>query len=126
MDVWNLCGIALLSAFCAMIVKESGGKLSVFIGIISGIALISLSASGILKIFSFLSDFSYKENIEPYLMTILKILSLGYAVSITAELCREMGENGIASKLELVGRVEMLLLCIPYISKILELAISIV
>ena len=124
-EIYRFCGIALVAALCAMIVKECGGKLSTLVSIVGGLVIFFYALSAFSETFSFLYEFTYAKSLSPYISTVLKILVIGYSVSLTAESCRELGEAGIASKLEMLGRAEMLLLCLPEMKKIIELAISV-
>ena len=47
---------------------------------------------------------------------------IALAVSLSAGLCREAGEGGIADGLEFFGKVELLLLSLPVLSELLALA----
>ena len=125
MEIQSLCGIALITTLCAMIVKECGGKMSLLVGSVGGLVILFYAVQAFSETFSLLGEFTYAEKLSPYVTTILKILVIGYCVSLTAETCRELGEAGIASKLEVLGKAEMLLLCLPEMKKIIELAISI-
>ncbi|MBE6695230.1 MAG: hypothetical protein E7587_02140 [Ruminococcaceae bacterium] len=125
MEIYRLCGMALVAALCAMIVKECGGKMSVLVGVIGGLVIFFYALVSFSETFSLLGEFTYAESLSPYVSTIMKILAVGYCVSLTSETCRELGEAGIASKLEILGKAEVLLLCLPEMKKIIELAISI-
>ena len=43
-------------------------------------------------------------------------------MQFSAELCRDAGESAIASKLELVGKAEIILLCLPLLRELIGLA----
>ncbi len=124
MQIWNICGVALICVFLSLTLKECGGRLSVLVGVFGGLFILFFAAEGLFELYDSFSSWEYIESASPYIMTVLKVLSLGYAVSLTAEVCRELGEGGIASKLELFGKIEMLLLCLPRIEEIISLAIS--
>ena len=47
---------------------------------------------------------------------------IAIAASLSAGLCREAGEGGIADGLEFFGKVELLLLALPALSELLTLA----
>ena len=57
-----------------------------------------------------------------YTTVILKALGIAVLTGCCAEICRECGENGIAGGVELVGKTEILLLCLPLLSEILTTA----
>ncbi|MBQ1244779.1 MAG: stage III sporulation AC/AD family protein [Clostridia bacterium] len=124
MGIWNICGVALICVFLSLTLKECGGRFSSLVGIIGGFFILLFCIEGIYELYNKTSEWAYLESASPYIMTAVKVLSLGYAVSLTADTCRELGEGGIASKLELFGKIEMLLLCMPRIEEILSLALS--
>jgi stage III sporulation protein AD len=57
---------------------------------------------------------------------ILKIIGLGYLFGISADICRELGEGGIAKALEVAGRVEIILLSVPDLIKTLNLGVGLI
>ncbi len=50
-----------------------------------------------------------------------KILGLGYVFGICSDVCRELGENGVANSILVVGRVEIFLATLPYLDTLLGL-----
>ncbi len=56
----------------------------------------------------------------------LKIVGVGYVYGIAADVCRDMGESGIANTVLAVGRVEILLISVPSIVGIVELAAELI
>ncbi len=58
------------------------------------------------------------------LVTVLKALGITYLSSLAAELCRSAGEGGLAGLMEMAGKAELLLLCIPLFRSVLEMALS--
>jgi stage III sporulation protein AD len=49
-------------------------------------------------------------------------LGLAILTQICAEICKESGEGGIASAIELIGKIEILVLALPLINDILTVA----
>ncbi len=54
----------------------------------------------------------------------VKALGLSYLFGISADICRELGEQGIAKCVEVVGRVEIISLALPYFRQIIELGVE--
>ncbi len=50
----------------------------------------------------------------------LKATGIAFIGSVSASLCRDSGEGGIASSVELVAKLEILILAIPVIEVIFE------
>ena len=62
---------------------------------------------------------------DVWLAPILKIIAVGYAVEIGADICRDLGAPSVASRLELCGKIEIFVLALPSFLGLLELAVSI-
>ena len=50
-----------------------------------------------------------------------KGLGVSLAVSVTASFCRDLGEEGVASKLEMCGKGAVLSLTLPILEDVLDL-----
>ncbi len=61
-------------------------------------------------------------NISEYAELMLKGLGVAVITRICASVCREAGRGGIADYVELAGRLEILLLCLPLMSRIIGAA----
>ena len=57
-----------------------------------------------------------------YLSAAVKILGVGYLSGMVADVCREFGEGGLASAAIIVGRLEILIISLPFLEKIIALA----
>ena len=57
-----------------------------------------------------------------YVETILKGLGIVILTQICSDICRDSGEGTLAGHIETIGKLELLLLCIPLIQEILATA----
>ena len=53
---------------------------------------------------------------------LLKSVGIGYICQFTSDICSDAGESAIASKIELAGRVELLLIALPLATEVVETA----
>ena len=58
--------------------------------------------------------FQTSELESEHIKSILKIIGAAYVVDFSASLCRDMGETSTASKIELAGRVFIVILAVPW------------
>ncbi|MBQ7387569.1 MAG: hypothetical protein IJW03_05345 [Clostridia bacterium] len=56
----------------------------------------------------------------------LKIIFVGYVFGFCSDIATELGEGGIANAITLGGRIEMILITLPYIKDIVKLAVELV
>ena len=118
-SIFKLCGGAIIASLCAVTVKKSSSGMG---GVASVIGLSVLLGSAMPVISSTLTGYiglSSGYN-APYLSLMLKALGVGLTVRAVTDVCSELGENGIAGGVELVGKAEILLLCLPTVKEITQ------
>lgn len=117
------CGLgALITSILALILKETRTEWGTVCGLIGGV-MISLSAFTLLEsLLSAASAFVGKSGIEKDQLTaILKCIGLCFLVDFTAGFCRNAGQASLAAALELVGKVCLCVLCLPFALELLDL-----
>lgn len=55
------------------------------------------------------------------LEAMLKITGMTYIFGISSDVCRELGATGVSKVLDVVGRVEIMLIALPYVKEIVML-----
>ena len=126
MGLLQVVGIAALAATLVAALKDSGSKYTT-IAICAGGILLSLYA--MLKIepmVDTLTTYLESYGMGTYTTLLLKALGIGYLTQIGADICKDLGAEGIASKLELCGHIELLVLCLPLVENLLDISFSLV
>jgi stage III sporulation protein AD len=62
---------------------------------------------------------------QEYLKLAVKIVGLAYLAGFGAQICRDAGESGMAAKIELAGKIFILVLGIPVMAGILDLVLRV-
>ena len=125
MDVFKIIGIALTGAVFSLTVKQYRQELAIGIAVICGIILLSYTVSGITDIFKIFGTITEKSGIDKgYLTAIIKITGICFISQFFAEVCRDAGQNAIASKLEITAKILILTLTIPIIEDFLDICIN--
>lgn len=120
----KLVGIALLTALAGTILKGQNGKIAPLVSLSGVLFLLLLFVGRIGGAVAVFCELAERSALSTYLETLLKVLACGYLSEIGAGVCRELGETGAASALECAGRGEILLLCLPDLITLTELALS--
>jgi stage III sporulation protein AD len=109
-----------------VIFKNLKNDYSLFIRLLItvGAGLISLSA--FYPILSFLNNIASGTKVQEYFPVLIKALGISLLVQITSDICNDSGEASIAHRVEMVGKAEIILLCIPLIKEILLLCEEII
>lgn len=125
MDIFKLIGIALCGTVLSLAVKEYRQEFSICIGIITGLIILFFISDSLSDIFHQFHDIIEKSGIKnEYLAAILKITGICLLSQFSAEVCRDAGQNAIASKLEMAGKILILTLTVPIINDFLDICIN--
>lgn len=124
MSALKVCGGALLAAIVGFVLSELGfrGKrvVSSFVIIIFLLFFVDAAADAVSMILAIPID-EEREAIN----VALKIVGVGHAFNICADVCAELSETGLATALALVGRIEILLIVLPEAMGFVEYSLSI-
>ena len=126
MSLLQILGIALLCGILTVFLKDTGSKFTPLLTVFGGVLLLSFFLFRIAPTFSLVTHYleAYQFNDKGGLL--VKALAVGYLTQIGGDTCRDLGADGIASKLELCGRAELLLLTLPTLTELLNVAFALV
>ena len=114
--------LAVTGVAAAMIVKQWKSDflllLRLGIAVLFGIAAISAAS----PLLNYLNTLMGQSPAQPYAAILMKALGIAVLTQCCASICRECGENSAAGGVELTGKIEILLLCLPLIQEILTAA----
>ena len=119
--LFKICACALIGALCAMTLKSSAKNAAIAVTLISSLLIVGaviLRFSGAVKT---VTDIMRESNMTNYGKVMLKSLGIGIIVNTVGSICRDMGETSLSSGVELAGKIEILLICLPVITEMLSL-----
>ena len=119
--IFRACAIALLTVILGAVLSELGFKSKKLLTTLSTLIIVCTLGEGIETLVGKVTAFSETAGISEAAGCALKVVGLGYLFGFTADVCRELGEAGVANAVGLVGRVETFLVVLPYFEKTIEL-----
>ncbi|MCF6465620.1 stage III sporulation protein AD [Clostridium sp. Cult2] len=127
MEIIQIVGIGIISTVLAVLVRRTiGSEFAIFISLVTGILIFFMILDKLVYVVETLSQLAKSTSVEfTYFTTILKIIGIAYIVEFGAQISRDAGEEAIASKIELGGKIVMMVLAIPILIALMELIIKI-
>ena len=122
MTVLKLCMIALLILTSTTVIRTWRSDFLPLIRIAAVVLFGSLLIASVAPLLSLVTSLGGGAGASQYVTVILKGLGIVLLVQITSDICRDSGETTLAGHIEIVGKLELLLLCIPLIEEILATA----
>ncbi len=120
MNILTVCGIALISVAATAVIRETRPSLAPYVTAASGVFLLGyiiVSSAPIIEFLKALDDLA-----SGGISVMLKALGIAVCCQVSAEICRDCGEASSASRVELAGKIGILLLSLPLIRDILQIA----
>lgn len=127
MEVMRIVGIGLIGAIFSILLRNSKPEFSMLIPVVVSFTVLACAMPYLIKITEELSRMASSAGINSsYMRIVIKVIGISYLVCITAELCKDAGENAIAAKIELGGKLIILAMAIPIINSLLNLVKEII
>lgn len=120
----KICAIGLLGAMLSFFLGELGFKNKRLVAVLSAILLISSLKSGVDTFVGKITELSHLAGISDACTCALKVVGLGYVFGLSSDLCTELGEGGVAKAMTVVGKVEIMLVALPYFESTIELGLE--
>jgi stage III sporulation protein AD len=121
LEIIQIVGLGLIAAVLSLIVKEQKPLFSFLLALFTGLVIFLFLIGKISSIIQVLSDLAVKSSVNMvFLRTILKIIGVAYIAEFGAQIIRDAGQEAVASKIELAGKVLIMVMAIPVITVIIE------
>lgn len=125
MEIVQIVFIGLVATFLFLVLKDVHPAFAFFILIVTSVFILFLVVQQIGKIIQLIELLAKRANVQAmYIETILKIVGIAYITELGANVTKDAGLSSVAAKIELAGKIFILLLAVPIIIAVVELVID--
>lgn len=117
-----MCAFAVTASVLAVYFKQVRSEFAVPLVLVCSLVLLKTTLSMIFVNFEFIKTVFEMSSMNKYTSVLLKTIGVSLTVQTASDICKDAGENAIASKVELFGKAEILIISIPLIKKIFEVS----
>ncbi len=126
MNIIQILIFGLVTTIIVVTVKQQRPDIALLISLAGGTVILIFVVSSLSVVIETISNLFNKSNMDSvYITTILKVIGIAYLADFGAQLCKDAGESAIAAKIELGGKIIILLLAIPILTALMELILKI-
>ena len=117
-----LIGISLSALILAVLIREYNKTASIVIVIAASGMIFLRIASDISTIFASLTHISSGvETAANYIKLMMKVLGIVIITQFTADLCRDCGENSLASQTETAAKIIVISMILPLFETVIKI-----
>jgi stage III sporulation protein AD len=120
MEIATIAAFGIVASLILLLVREERPEMALGLTLVAGLSLFFLIFPKLSQVISIFGDLAQESGLEPlYFGIILKVLAIAYIADFASAICRDAGEELIAGRVELAGKVLILVSSLPIIQGVL-------
>lgn len=116
-DIIKISACAVIAAVCAFVLKQSKAD-TPYVALMGASVIIGSVLPKIAEAFLPFLNVMKESGMDTYSSLMLKALGITMVVKITTDICSELGQISLCSAVEIAGKIQILILCLPIITQI--------
>ena len=121
MEIIKIIGIGLISLVIITIVKQYKPEFAMYVSLMAGALILMLAFDKLADIINLLRNLASRSSINGSFITLLlKITGIAILTEFAVSICKDAGENAIANKMDIGGKIMIVAVSVPIISSLLE------
>ena len=114
MNITMIVSVALIAAILSIILRQYKPEYSLFISIAAGIIILTAVIAVIDPLVGFVTNITDEAGLSGiYAQILIKSLAVCYITQLACDCCKDAGETAIAGKIQLAGKIAILLIAFP-------------
>ncbi|MBE6529413.1 MAG: stage III sporulation protein AD [Ruminococcaceae bacterium] len=122
MDSAKLCLFGVAAVSVAVVIKKWNADFLPLVRLAATILFAGTILTMASPLTAYLKQLTETTGLSNYAGFLLKALGIAVLTQICADICRDAGESGIGNGVELAGKMEILILCLPLMGEIFSTA----
>jgi stage III sporulation protein AD len=123
----QLAGVGLVAALLMGVVRQHSPAFAVPLSLAAAVALLLVVLPNLVEVVRLVEGYALRGGVtEALLGTVLRVVGIAYLTEIAAGVCRDSGEAALGQRVELGGKILILLLAVPVMNAVLALVLRLV
>lgn len=125
MEIVQIAVIGILSGILVIAIKQKQPELGMQVSLVAGLIIFIYALDYLVTAVEYIRDIVTRYDI-PYesITIVLKIIGVAYICEFAVQLLKDTGEGSLASKVELAGRVFIIVLSLPIITSFMNMVLG--
>ncbi len=122
MNPFYVCAFALAATGAIIVVRQTRAEIAILASATAGVLIFVYVLQGFVPFLEFIKNMAQDSGVAHYFAILLKALGISLCCRVSSDICRDSGENALASKVELAGKMGIVVLSLPLVKQLLEIA----
>lgn len=126
-ELIRVAAIGIVSAIFAVVISDKKPELGMLLGVAFGAMALMIAFGKAGAIIGVLEETINQAGIDSKLLVpVLKVTGMAYITQFSVDACRDVGQNAIAAKIEIVGKIMMLVVALPIVTSLIRIISAII
>ncbi|QGH34898.1 stage III sporulation protein AD [Gracilibacillus salitolerans] len=126
MEIFEVISVGIIASVLFLLLKDKQPSIAFLIIVLTVLYFFIFVIQYVQEILHLITYLGDQANInEVYIKTILQIIGISYITEIGANIVKDAGLESVAVKIEMIGKVFILILAIPIFKSLIETIINI-
>ncbi|HEX2986405.1 MAG TPA: SpoIIIAC/SpoIIIAD family protein [Caproiciproducens sp.] len=127
MNIIGIAGIAIVAAIVAVMIKRYHQEYAIIISIAAGVVILFEIFANVIPAVKQINTLLSSAGLSSeYAGILFKALGICFLAQFAADSCRDAGEGALASKVELAGKIAIVVLSLPLFEDIAKTAVGLI
>lgn len=125
MEIVQIAAIGLVAGVLVVMIRQKQPELAMQVSIVAGLIIFIYVLDYLVTAVDYIRDVVANYEI-PYdsIAIVLKIIGIAYICEFAVQILKDTGESSLSSKVELAGRVLIIVLSLPVITSFMNMVIG--
>lgn len=120
-------GLGLIATFLTLVLNEQKPAFAFLLVVFVGAVIFIFLIGQISQVITMLERLAINAHLKlVYVETVLKIVGIAYIAEFGVQIAKDAGQGALASKIELAGKILILVMAIPIITAIIEAVVGLI
>jgi len=121
-NLFALVGLGIVAAIIAVVLKQHRPEFAMMLSIGAGVLILGGVLVGMLPVINQIRQiFSTTAVPQQYIQILFQALGLCFVTQIACDACKDAGESAIGAKIELAGKISVLVISLPLFTQVLDI-----
>jgi stage III sporulation protein AD len=125
MDIVKIAIAGIIAGVLVIAIRQKQPEIALQVSMVAGLIIFIYVLDYLVTAINYIKDIIQKYNI-PYegITIVIKIIGIAYICEFAVQILKDTGEGSIASKVELAGRVLIIVISLPVITSFMNLVLK--
>jgi len=121
-NLFALVGLGIVAAIIAVVLKQHRPEFAMMVSVAAGALILGGVLVGMLPVINQIRQiFASTAVPAQYVQILFQALGLCFVTQIACDACKDAGESAIGAKIELAGKISVLVISLPLFTQVLDI-----